>query len=77
MLKLVPNLDELIKRNPVYVNTCAVRVSLALLKTGVSFTGRLPVKEGDFKGKKVEAGAKLLADQLMKPDAFGKPKIIN
>ena len=68
-------LDDLVKRNPAYVNTCAIRVSLALLKSGVSFIGRLPVKAGDFKGKKVEAGAKLLADQLMRPHVFGKPKV--
>ncbi|HEY5604714.1 MAG TPA: T6SS effector amidase Tae4 family protein [Gammaproteobacteria bacterium] len=67
--------DALIKQNPAYVNTCATRVSLALLKTGVSFNGRLSIKAGEFKGKKVEMGAKLLADQLMLPHVFGKPKI--
>ncbi|WP_218645328.1 type VI secretion system amidase effector protein Tae4 [Shewanella sp. Scap07] len=44
--------DKLIKQNPAYVNTCAARVSLALLKSGVSFVGRLPVKSGRFAGKK-------------------------
>ncbi len=68
-------LDALLKQNPAYVNTCATRVSLALLKTGVSFNGRLSIKVGEFKGKKVEMGAQLLADQLMQPHVFGKPKI--
>lgn len=67
--------DALIKQNPAYVNTCATRVSLALLKSGVSFIGRLPVKAGKHKGKKVETGAKLLADQLMMPHVFGRPEI--
>lgn len=57
------------------MNTCATRVSLALLKTGISFAGRLPVKAGPYKGKKVETGAKLLADQLMRPDVFGRPEL--
>ena len=63
--------ENLIKQNPAYVNTCAARMSLALLKSDVTFIGRLPVKSGKFKGKFVETGAKLLADQLMKPSAFG------
>jgi len=67
--------EKLIQRNPAYVNTCATRVSLALLKSGVSFIGRIMVKDGEFKGKQIEAGAKLLADQLMRPQVFGMPKI--
>ena len=66
---------KLIRQNPAYRNTCAVRMSLALLKTNVPFTGRIKIKAGKFKGKYIEAGAKLLADQLMKPRAFGKPSV--
>jgi len=66
---------ELIRQNSGYVNTCAVRMSLALLKSGVSFVGRLEIKKGEFKGKTVEPGAKLLADQLMRPMVFGRPQI--
>jgi hypothetical protein len=69
--------DALIQQNPAYVNTCATRLSLALLKAGVSFDGRLKIKSGKFKNKRIETGAKLLADQLMKPHVFGKPKIYN
>lgn len=44
--------EALIKQNPAYVNTCAARVSLALLKSNVPFTGRLTVRSGKFAGKK-------------------------
>ncbi len=69
-------LEELVKQNAGYSNTCAVRVSLALLKAGVAFKGRLPVKAGPFKGKMIEPGAKLLADQLKLPSVIGKPKYL-
>jgi hypothetical protein len=67
--------EALIKQNPAYINTCAARVSLALLKSNVSFVGRLTVKSGKYAGKKIETGAKLLADQLKNPSVFGKPEI--
>lgn len=35
------NHEKLIKQNPAYINTCAARVSLALLKSNVVFVGRL------------------------------------
>jgi hypothetical protein len=54
-------LDQLLKQNPGYANTCAVRMSLALLKSGVTFGGRLKIKAGDHAGKLIEPGAKLLA----------------
>ena len=38
--------DLIIKQNVGYANTCATRMSLALLKSGVTFTGRLPIKSG-------------------------------
>jgi hypothetical protein len=66
--------DALIKQNPAYINTCAARVSLALLKSKVPFVGRLTIKSGKYAGKKIETGAKLLADQLKKPDVFGTPE---
>lgn len=67
--------ESLMKENPAYVNTCAARVSLALLKAGVSFTGRLTIRSGRHANQKMEPGAKLLADQLKKPDVLGKPEI--
>ena len=69
--------QSLLRRNRAYRNTCAVRMSLALLKTGIPFAGRLKIKSGQFKGKYIEPGAKLLADQLMKPRAFGRPAVYN
>lgn len=71
------NHEELIRQNPAYVNTCAARVSLALLKSDISFVGRLTIRSGPFSGKKIEPGAKLLADQLKKPHIFGFPNLID
>lgn len=69
------DIDDLIKQNPAYENTCAVRMSIALIKSGVYFIGRLKIKDGTHKGKMVEPGAKLLADQLMRPVVFGRPDV--
>ncbi|RYY73043.1 MAG: hypothetical protein EOO52_19420 [Gammaproteobacteria bacterium] len=70
------NIADLMKQNSGYANTCATRMSLALLKSGVTFSGRLPIKAGTFKNRKVETGAKLLADQLLLPSVLGKPKFL-
>lgn len=70
------SLDALRKQNPDYVNTCAVRMSLALLKSGVPFAGRMKVKKGPFTGRMFEPGAKLLADQLARPTALGRPEVV-
>lgn len=67
--------ETLLTQNPGYVNTCAVRMSLALIKAGVYFMGRLRIKQGPHKGKMIEPGAKLLADQLVNPTVFGRPDI--
>lgn len=69
------DLDALMKQQPAYENTCAVRMSLALIKCGVHFIGRLEVKDGPYKGRMIEPGAKLLADQLAHQRAFGKPDV--
>jgi hypothetical protein len=70
------DINQLIKQNPGYINTCALRMSLALLKSGVQFNGRLKVKAGEFVGKTFEPGAKLLADQLKRDSIFGMPKLL-
>lgn len=67
--------EDLLSKNPAYQNTCAIRMSLALLKTSVNFQGRLLIKSGPYKGRKIEPGAKLLADQLNKDSAFGLAEI--
>lgn len=69
------DVETLLKENPGYENTCAVRMSLALKKAGVAFHGRLPIKAGKLKGGAVEPGAKLLADQLAQRHILGKPQI--
>ncbi len=71
------DIEELKKQNPGYVNTCAVRMSLALTKSGMNFSGRLKIKDGPNKGRMIEPGAKLLADQLAKPQLFGRPELIS
>lgn len=70
------NYENLLKQSPDYVNTCAVRMSVALIKSDVNFVGRIKIKEGPYKGKMIEPGAKLLADQLARPTAFGRPDLL-
>ncbi|WP_313622769.1 hypothetical protein [Achromobacter sp.] len=65
----------LIRQDGGYVNTCATRMSLALIKAGVPFNGRLTIKHGKYKGRTVEPGAKLLADQIARPHSLGKPLV--
>jgi hypothetical protein len=67
------DIKKLMKQNPAYENTCAVRMSIALIKAGVSINGRLPINTGAYKGRKIETGAKLLADELMR--TIGKPLV--
>jgi len=62
---------DLIRRNSAYENTCAARMSLALIAAGVPFTGRLKIKNGTYKGRTIETGAKLLADKLNQGSSFG------
>jgi hypothetical protein len=71
------DINQLIKENPGYVNTCATRMSLALLNSGVIFSGRLKIRAGKHKGRTVEPGAKLLADQLSQSSALGKPQLFS
>ncbi len=49
-----------------WANTCAVRMSLALLACGVRLEGRLKVKKGNFKGKWVEPGQNDLSNWLVR-----------
>lgn len=71
------NYDNLLQQDPGYENTCAVRMSLALIKSGVTFSGRLTIKDGPYKGRKIEPGAKLLADQLIRSDVLGRPIFVD
>ena len=64
---------KLIAQNSQFANTCAIRMSLALLNVSVYFRGRLLIKDGRFKGRYVEPGAIRLADELRRHHSFGKP----
>ncbi|MGJ7914813.1 T6SS effector amidase Tae4 family protein [Massilia sp. LXY-6] len=55
-------------------NTCAVRVSLALLGAGIQpFPGHMTVKAGKFKGKRIEQSQQRLSDFLQK--RLGPPEV--
>ena len=59
------DITKLMGQNEGYRNTCAVRMSLALIKSGFAVRGRIKIKAGPHAGKSVEPGAKILADQLL------------
>lgn len=42
--------------NPAFKNTCAIRVSLAFIKSGVKVPGRMRIKKGPYKGELIEMG---------------------
>ncbi len=57
---------------PAWVNTCAIRMSLALLHSKVPVVGRLKIKQGDLIGKLVEPGQNTLSDWLVQ--RHGEPE---
>lgn len=59
---------------PAYVNTCAIRMSLALIKSGLSIPGRIPIKNGRHKGALIEPGQAKLSNILSRPGYFGEPE---
>lgn len=65
--------DDLI-RNGAYENTCAIRMSLALIKTGVHIPGRIAIKKGPFKGQHIEPGQASLSNMLAMKSLFGSPE---
>lgn len=66
--------NDLIK-NPAYGNTCAIRVSVALIRSGVTIpSGRISIKAGAFKGKMVEPGQAKLSAILARPSMLGAPE---
>ena len=70
--------DELgwgdIKNNKGYENTCAIRMSLCLIRSGVSVKGRLQIKQGQHKGKWIEPGQVRLSNTLATSGYFGPPR---
>lgn len=66
--------DDLIT-NEAYANTCAIRVSLALIKSGVTIPeGRMPIKAGIHRGKRIEPGQSKLSNILSKKSMLGRPE---
>ena len=60
-----------------FANTCAIRVSLALIKAGVQLKGRMAIRKGPFKGALIEPGQAKLAHMLASPSMFGAPEKFN
>jgi hypothetical protein len=55
-------------------NTCAVRVSIALLGAGIQpFPGHMTIKAGKWKGRRVEQSQRRLSEFLM--HHIGKPEV--
>jgi hypothetical protein len=65
--------DDLVN-NPAYENTCAVRISLALIKLDITLPGRLMIKQGPHKGKMIEPGQAKLSHLLARPTLLGAPE---
>lgn len=60
--------------NPTYFDTCAIRMSLALIKSGMVIPGRMPIKAGMHTGKLIEPGQARLSKILARPSFLGKPE---
>lgn len=60
--------------NPNFANTCAIRLSLALLGAGYPNPGTWPIKAGKYKGRAIETGqvklTKWLVKQIGQPEKF-------
>ena len=65
--------DDLIGKSA-YINTCAIRVSLALIKSGVNVRGRMAIKNGPHKGKLIEPGQAKLSNILAEATFLGAPE---
>jgi hypothetical protein len=59
--------------DPIWGNTCAIRMSIALIGAGVKIRpGRLKIKAGRFKGELVEPGQRQLSEFLVRE--IGRPE---
>lgn len=66
--------DDLIG-NSSYENTCAIRLSLALIKSGVTIPdARMAIKTGPHKGKRIEPGQGKLSLILERKSMLGAPE---
>ncbi len=66
--------DDLISK-PEWRNTCAVRVHIALLRSGIHVPGRVKVKKNGLglKDLLIEPGQKALSEKLKSPKFLGEP----
>lgn len=58
-------------------NASTVRMSLALVKSGITLNGRLAIAAGPNAGHTIEPRARRLADQLARPGLLGEPESID
>lgn len=58
-----------------YQNTCATRISLALVRAGMRLPGRLAILKGEYKGSLVEPGHARLSILLQRRNLLGLPEI--
>lgn len=63
--------------NPHYENTCAIRMSVALIECGVHVDGSDSILVGRYKGMKIETSRARLAGQLSSPAYLGAPRRID
>ncbi len=56
-------------------DTCALRVSLALVRAGARIPGRVNVSSGRFKGQRIESGQTRLSLLLTHPTLLGRPEV--
>ncbi|TFW25794.1 hypothetical protein E4L96_04925 [Massilia arenosa] len=60
--------------NPGYADTCAIRMSLALIKSGLKLPGRMAIKTGTYKGALIEPGQARLSKMLTRQSLLGSPE---
>ena len=58
--------------NPNFLNTCAIRLSLALLGAGYPNPGAWPIKAGKYKGRAIETKQRKLTQWLVRQ--LGQPE---
>jgi hypothetical protein len=58
--------------NPNFYNTCAIRLSLALLGAGYPNPGKWPIKAGKYKGRSIETSQHKLSNWLVRQ--LGQPE---
>lgn len=71
-------LDEIgwgdLKTNKNFENTCAIRMSLCLIRSGIFVPGRMKIKKPPYKNMLIEPGQVKLSNLLAKPNLFGPPE---